>query len=295
MKVSGRARLGLGILVLWVATLGWHVKRQYFRPLTEVIASGARMLPPGTSYYTVLRQDRQVGWAQSRVDTLPGGEGFLLEERLELRLPELGGSGAAGLSTRAELGPSLSLRRFAARTAGVLGAVSVEGEVIGDSLLRARTTRDGPPDAVTAPLDGPVVLSSAVALRLAAEGSLRPGDRLRLPILDPLSLELRPVELRVIDEAIRTYPDSATTDDTGRWLPARTDTVRAWLVEQELRGVRLRSWVDEDGRLLEARTIAGLRLERTAFELAYFPYRELTSPARESSPVAPRERDGSGG
>jgi hypothetical protein len=56
----------------------------------------------------------------------------------------------------------------------------------------------------------------------------------------------------------------------GVWVTAREDTVQAWWIEQEVAGIRLRSWLDEDGRLLSADVFGGLRLERTAFELALF-------------------------
>lgn len=293
MRSSGRARLGVGILLLWAGSLGWHVKRQYFRPLDEVIASGARTLPPGTSYYAVFRQSRQVGWAQSRVDTLPASSGFLLRESLEARLPELGAAGETRLTTEAELGPSLALRRFVTHAGGALGDISVEGEVIGDSVLRASVSRGASEDSLRLRLDGPVILSTAVAMRLAAERSLRAGDRFRLPVLDPVSLETRPAELRVLEAAVRTYVDSATTDEAGRWIPARRDTVKAWLVEQTVAGIPLRSWIDEDGRILEG-AVAGLRVRRTAFELAYLTYRALNDPVSADTVGSPATENSNG-
>ena len=76
--MSGRARLATGIIALWIVALGWQVKRLYFRPITQIVAQAARTLPPGTSYYRVYQGDRQVGWAQSQVDTLPSAGASIL-------------------------------------------------------------------------------------------------------------------------------------------------------------------------------------------------------------------------
>ena len=86
---------------------------------------------------------------------------------------------------------------------------------------------------------------------------------------DPLTGSTRPMELTVLEERIRTFPDSVTAED-GRWQVAREDTVTAWRVEHDISGIPLEAWVDEDGRLLEANAVGGFRLVRTAFEFAYF-------------------------
>lgn len=272
-RASGRARLGLGILLLWAGTLAWHVKRQYFRPLEEVVALGARTLPPGAAYYAVQRDGRQVGWARSHLDTLPAGGGFLLEDRLEVFLP-LGPERVTVLASEVELGPTLALRRFAVESRGALGRFSASGRASGDTLLLVRVEREGRADSLRLSLDGPVLPSYALAMRLVAGGGLRPGDRVRLPVFDLASLSTRQALVRVLEGGLRSFPDSATVDEAGRWVPARRDTVRAWLVEREAAGLRLRTWIDEDGRLVEAEMAGGLRLDRTAFELAYYPFRD---------------------
>lgn len=272
--MTGRSRLAVAILTLWVATLAWHVKRQYLRPFDEVLAETAGRLPPGTAYYAVYGGDERLGWAQSRVDTLPGGAGFLVQDRMEGRLPGLGSFGPTFLETRVRLGPTLALESLTVQSRGPLGPLSARGSVDGDSVLRLLVAREGPTDSVSVRLDGPVVPATSLAMRLAAERSLEPGDRIRVPIFDPVTLSRRIARVEVLARERRSFPDSADTDASGRWHVARRDTVRAWLVEREVAGLRLRWWVDEDGRLLEADLGGGLRLERTAFELAYYPYRE---------------------
>lgn len=300
--MSGRRRLALGVLAVWIATLGWHVKRTYFRPVTELVAEAATTLPPGTWYYTVLRDGRPVGWAQSRLDTLPSQGGFRVTDRLtaDVTLPALG-DGRIRLESEMELGPTLALRSFTVRSEGLLGTLRLEGEVLGDTVLVVRdggpegdvppgTGREGPEGADGGEavrrvrLDGPVVPAAALPLRFVAWREVRPGRRFRLDLFDPTTLSVRSVDVEVVAHEVRSFPDSATTDSTGRWIPASRDTVDAWLLSRTLAGVQVRSWVDEDGRLLEAEAGAGLRLRRTAFELAYYGREEAAETPGSGKP-----------
>lgn len=271
--MSGRGRLALAILVVWAGTLAWHVKREYFRPVAELIAAAARTIPPGVAYYAVFQEDRRVGWAQTEVDTLPSASGFLLRDRLILREPIVPGGDRMRLAIDARLGPTLTLESFRLDAEGIDGIRHVEGEVHGDTALEVRIHGEGGVRRDRITLEGPIVLSAAWPLRFAAHHEVSPGSRFQVEIFDPLSGTSRPVELTVLETAEKVFPDSMVVED-GRWAAARYDTVRAWRIEQDLYGITLRSWVDEDGRLFETEAPGGLRLERTAFELAYFGERD---------------------
>jgi hypothetical protein len=308
--VSLRKVAAAGLIAVWVGVMAWQARRLYLRPETARVASASRLIPPGVAYYSVSRAGRRVGWARSSVDTLPGGTGFRLTDRIVLQLralaasaggelPSLGmgaASGGAGGGTgdssgpsegdagtveilsEAQVGPTLALRSFHASSTGLLGGLSARGEVEGDSLLLlqaadSRGRGHGPVDTVRT--RGPIVFENAVPLRVAAEERAGARDSLQVRVFDPLSMAPRIVTLRILQSATRTYPDSADRDSTtGRWVPARLDTVRAWKVAREQGGLSLTSWVDEDGRILEAE-MGGLQLRRTAFELAYYGFEAL--------------------
>jgi hypothetical protein len=65
----------------------------------------------------------------------------------------------------------------------------------------------------------------------------------------------------------------------GRWASARTDSVPAWRIAEVFGGVRVESWVDEDGRVLRASSAMGFSMEKTEYELA--------RQAQEDSRLAP--------
>ena len=292
--MSTRKAIAVLVLAVWVVALGWHAKRLYLRPEAEVLADAARTLPPGVSYYAVYQGDRHAGWARSEVDTLPAG-GFVLEDRMRVSLEGLGIPGGAELNSRPELGPSRALRSFRGEASGLIGGLTADGRVEPDSVLSFRVIRGGDTTRRSVRLDGPVVPSTALPLRVAAEGESEAGDRYRIQTFDPLQLSYQTQEVRVLERRVLTVPDSARRDSSsGEWVVARHDTVTAWRVARELAGVELESWIDEDGRYVEVSTGAGLRLERTAFELAYFGS-DARQPDSESPEASGAAADRAGG
>jgi hypothetical protein len=296
--VSLRRVAAFLFLAAWVGVLAWQARRLYLRPESQRVASAARLIPPGVAYYRVSRAGRRVGWAQSEIDTLPAGNGFRLTDRIVIEIGALaaslgsdapraglaGGTAGAGRATaeirsEAEVGPTLSLRWFRASASGLLGGLSGVGRVVGDSLLvvsAADSTGRPRGAADTIRTGGPLVFENAVPLRLAVEQRAGAGDSVRIRIFDPLGMGPRMVTLRILERATRTYPDSADTDSlTGRWEAVRLDTVRAWKVARETGGMSVTSWVDEDGRILEA-SLGGFELRRTAFELAFYGFQGET-------------------
>jgi len=288
--MSFRKISALVLLVLWIGALLWQARRLYLRPEAERLAAAARTLPPGVAYYRVERAGHRIGWAQSEIDTLADASGFRLSDRIVVELGALGASlgdrSAGGLAPRgerrpgataevrseAEVGPTLALRWFRATSTGLLGGLSARGDVVGDSLLvlAALDSAGTPGRADTVRIDGPIVFENAIPLRFAAEQQAEPGDSVLIRTFDPVRMASRTVALHILGRATRTYPDSAARDSaTGRWEVAGRDTVRAWKVRRDVGGVSFTSWIDEDGRFLEAE-VGGMKLVRTAFELAYY-------------------------
>lgn len=267
--MSRRGLYVVAILLVWGATMGWHFKRLYLRPPSELLAEAARTIPPGTAYYAVFRGDRRVGWAQTDIDTLPGTSGFLLRDRMILSEPLMPGLDPMRFRIEAVVDPTFNLEHFDVVAEGVPGIRQVRGEVHGDTALDLALRGDGPGRSQHISLDEPIVVAAAWPLRFAAQREVEHGEEFQLPVYDPLTGSRRTMSLRVLAQETRTFPDSVTAEG-GKWVTAREDTVQAWHVRHNLSGITLDSWVDEDGRLLETNAPGGIRLERTAFEFAYF-------------------------
>jgi len=267
----------------WILALGWNARREHFRPEAERLALGAAMLPPGAAYYALDAGGRGAGMVSVEIDTLPGRAGFYIREQYTVRLPGLGEAGETGIRTDTWLGPGVTLDSLRRRTVRGDDTLHALARIVGDSLRW-----EGGEGAVTRPLTAATAVQTEASwpLRYVAAGGAEAGDVRRLTLLDPATGHLRELDLRTLESGMRVFADSADTDpDTDEWIVAGRDTVRAWRVERA--DTRREAWVDEDGRVIEAELAGGLRMRRTAFELAFFAD-ELDEPT-EPEPTEPTE------
>jgi hypothetical protein len=268
MRAGPRRFLAGAVLLIWVAMLGWHVRREYFQPELARLAEAALSLAPGVNFYTLRMGGRAVGLATSRLDTLP--DGFVLEDLLSLEMPALGQTGAAVVRTQVRLSPSLVMREFSFSLESDIGRYSVSGTVEGDTLLNLKLDGAGAgQQEVTHRLARAPVFAAVLPMRLAAGEGLSVGNRLQFPVFDPSSLSTRNVEVQVTDHDTLLVPDSAELDpETGRWRPAGFDSLPAWKIAEVFGGIRVESWIDADGRVVKASSPMGFVMEKTEYELA---------------------------
>ncbi len=266
MRISRRRILAFGILGAWLAVVGVHVRREYFRPLDVVLAQGAAALAPGSMFYLARMGDRPIGVATARLDTL--ADGFLVEDFLTLDVPALGAMHRAVARTRVRLTKSLGLVNFDFDLDSEIGRFAVRGAARGDTLIELEIGAGGDRQRTSIAVGEGLVLPSALPLRLAAAGRLAVGQRMNVRLFDPSTLAPRDVELKI------TAHDTILVADTAVWDPGRgewvgvPDTLPAWRIEETFGGVSVTSWVDEDGRLIRAESPLGFTLERTAYEIA---------------------------
>lgn len=263
-----RRFLAVAILVLWVGTVGWHIRREYFQPdLARLAEAAVAALGPDAHFYALTLEGRTIGLASSRLDTVP--EGFLLEDRLTLELPALGQRGMASAVTRVTLSQALRMRTFHFTLDSDGGRFEAVGRVEGDSVLSVDVAAGGPSRTVTFRLPEPPIFAAALPLRVALSGALRVGQRMRLPVFDPSTLSTRAVEIEVLGRDTLVVPDSVVRNPAdGRWEVVTTDTVPVWHLAERFGGIQLESWIDERGRIVRSSSALGFAMERTAFELA---------------------------
>jgi hypothetical protein len=143
-----------------------------------------------------------------------------------------------------------------------------------------------PPETRRIPLTKPLLLPTLVPMTFALMERPTLGARRTFSVFDPLAMAPGEVTVAVRAESLFVVNDSASFDwDRKRWIPARRDTVRAWLVEQE--GGSLSGWVDANGRMVEATHPGNLHLEREAYEVAFENWQNWN--ARAVDPGADRD------
>lgn len=283
IPITRRRLLALAILGLWAGVVAFHIRREYFKPLALRLEAGSRGLAPGTLFYLVRMDGEAIGLATSRLDTV--ATGFALEELLTLDVPALDTIHRAVARTSVELSHALELRGFSFDLDSEIGRFSARGRAQGDSLLELEVGAGGSAQRSTLRLDEELVLPAALPLRLAAGGQLEAGRSYRLRLFDPSTLAGRAVEIRVTAHETLVVPkDTAIFDEArGEWRVAAYDTTPAWKVEESFGGVRVVSWMDEDGRLIRAESPLGFTLERTAYEVARAEWQRNPGNVRSAS------------
>ncbi len=253
------------ILTAWAVVLFVYGWRTTHVSSSERLATAARSLPPGDSWYAMFVGSERVGWERRQLDTLPGGRGFVLRERAVRELPPLGSTVRTETDLVAWLDAGVRLDSLEFRSLTGSDTIRLALRVEDDTMISLR------PGGSRRVSDRPQ-LSGSWPLRFASDESARRAGRLISVVLfDPETAVVREIDLRVGESRMRVWADSADTDsDTGEWIAVREDTVRAWRIDRIEGAVDLPIWVDEDGRVLEAEEPGGLRVERTAFELAFF-------------------------
>ncbi len=266
--MSRRAILGVAILLLWVAMLGWQVRREYFQPELARLAEATLTLDPLTHFYAIRMGEGTIGTSSSRLDTVP--EGFRLEDLTQLDLLAMGTTGGAAVRTRATLSRTLRLLDFEFLLQSDAGDFEARGRVEGDSLLVVELETGGTgPETIRYRVPEPPLVAGALPIRLAKGGELRVGRVLRFPVFDPSTVSSRVVEVEVLEEGRIPVTDSSTVDPaTGRWHPAPPREVEGWRIVERYGGIQVESWIDQDGRILRSTSPLGFSIVRTDFDLA---------------------------
>jgi hypothetical protein len=279
---------GAFIMVAWFVSLGWLVKRQYFSGDLPAGVSAEDRVAPGSFFFAVFSHGQQVGTASLSADTLP--DGVRVTSRLDL------GRGDQRLSQleNFELTPSLTLRRWSARSSGPREDVTVTAlrdpagllkVMLGDSGHQGRTRRLDP--GLALPL-------LAQGLRATVHRTLRTGDTLTFLVLDPMAAEVRPVRLAVLPSRPFHIADSARYGSDGRWTEALTDTVRTRVLVGVDPAAPMRLWLDFLGYPVRVEFPDSLVYERTTFEIANLNYRNgypLRSERWSRPPAGPMPAD----
>jgi hypothetical protein len=272
----GLSRRNIGRLVLlgWAVALAWLARRQFSHGDSADTAVRTRRLAPGAQYYAVYAGARQIGQLNLSVDTVV--DGVTLSELMVLDLPSGDSTGQLARGSEYALSRSLRLRHFTRTVYGVGERERLEGDLGADSILSLANSEgpNGAPAGLRIRVPTDAMLPVMLSYRAAFGGQLHTGGRFVAPLLDLGSAGTRPIIVKVTAESTFVVPDSAVWDSAGgEWIPATSDTLRAWRLEHDAGGAPTVSWVDETGALLRQETVGGLTLVRSAFEIVRNNYR----------------------
>ena len=284
--MNRRGLVAAAILLAWAGGLGALARRELFKGSGQRLAELALRVSPETFYYIVEQNGQQVGFASSAIDTT--GKGFILKDAFSADLPIGGTLHRATAQSEVKLTRGMVLTAFAVQFSADSSPITVVGVTEGDSAIRyVVTSATSPPDTQRLRTNGPVLLPTLVPLAVMLGEKPVVGRSFTVPMFDPTAMGTKNVTVSIQAESLFTVPDSAALDQaSGKWRIVHSDTVRAWKLggaDGQFSG----GWMDERGRMVEAKQAGGLVLKRTAFEVAFENWRDkqLATAASGATPA----------
>ena len=272
-----RKTIGLLVLLIWAAGLAFLYNRTTHQTLEQRLTEVGMRVSPETFYYSLHQGDTQVGVAASTVDT--SKTRVIATDMVRGRFPV--GNDTLRIEGRSEarFTRGMRLNDFMIRASGDLNPFQIRGVMQeGESkTLRITTEHKGErPITQEAIAEAPVFVPTVAPLPLLLTREPKIGDTVRVSLFDPMSRGLKTVTLHIEADSLFLIVDSASFDSTAnRWVKAHQDSVRGWRITRA--GSPLTAWVDKAGRLVAASEPGGIRMVRTAYELAFenFKNREM--------------------
>lgn len=269
--MTRRGYVAVSVLAAWAVGLGVLFARELNPSPAARLAEVALRIVPTTTFYTVEQSGKQVGFASIAIDTVPRAlqviEYLVTEPVPGTRLTD---------QVMVRLSRGLHLRDFESiRTIGS-DSTRISGMVTDSTMVVV-----GVSTTDTVPVASPSfagIIGATVTLLL---DDPRVGATSTLRTIDPATGAATMRETRVTAESLFVVVDSAVADSSGRWFAVHKDTVRAWRLQADS-SPALDVWIDAQGLVVEARRADGLRLRRTAFEIAFENWR-LANPSRAVS------------
>jgi hypothetical protein len=215
------------------------------------------------------RDGRIVGGASAEVDTTGYGIAFRQHAFGALLGDD---DDSVTVRARSSYTPTLTFGGFRIDVERGGELVVLSGQRTEDSLLALATEGLGERSGRTVSAPDPLFLPASAALPVVLLNRPRPGARTQVTVFDPLSQRTRIIPLTVARESVLVVVDSAGFDpESRRWQPARSDTLRSWLITSD--STRVSAWVDRSGAIVQLDDGRGTRAIRTAYEIAFENWR----------------------
>lgn len=240
-----------GVILLWVAALLLLWQRHAAVSATDRLVASAMQIAPTTYYYALFQGGKQIGVASSAIDT--SSHTMRITDILNARTVVYGDSQTVAGSSTAYLTRGFVLDSFALTLGGDQSPLRLTG----------------------APKGGErVFLPTLAPMALMLSGDPKVGRSGKYWVFNPLSQRVELTTLSITAESLLSVVDSARYDDPSKsWVPARTDTVRAWNITTPAASVD--AWVDAEGRVVTASEPGGISMTRTAYEMASVKMRNM--------------------
>jgi hypothetical protein len=285
---SRRALVAIGVLLLWVAGLGFLARRELFRPRLERLTEAGLRINQYTSFYALRENNQLIGYASSVVDTTTTEITITDQMIRELTVRRVAGrlrEVRASKSAKTRLTRTFKLKDFEWRTNTGALDLRASGRVDGDSLIYSVKTNDKPPVTGSIKLDGPVLVPNLVPHAIALMNDPQVGRKYTLPVFDPSRQAIVQVISRIERDTTFVLSDSAVLDTVTRvWKPIRLAEIKAWYVSSSPGGFN--GWLDETGHIVQTDELDA-RVTRSTIEEAFENWMVRVNQRRRAAGLLP--------
>ena len=265
---SRRALVAIGVLLLWVAGLGFLANRELFRPRLDRLTEAGLRINQYTSFFALRNNDELVGYASSIVDTTTTEITITDQMVRELGIRRERGRPRefrASKSAKTRLTRTFKLKDFEWRTNTGALDLRATGRVEGDSLIYSVSSNNKPPTTGSIKLDGPVLVPNLIPHAIALMNEPVVGRKYTLPVFDPSRQAIVQVTSRIEKDTTFVVSDSAVLDSATReWKPIRHVDIKAWLISSSPGGFN--GWLDETGHVVQTNELDAKVLRSTIDE-----------------------------
>lgn len=246
--------LALAIVAFWLVMVGLLVKRTYLdypqssqTPFPAHIDRTDPIL--GEEWMGIYMGKGKIGYSVTNIQK--GNNTYLISERTLMKFRVMGTPQVIHVFTKSVIDEDFSLRSFRFRFQSGVVKFQAQGKVAGGK-MELHIDSGGREIQETIPLKAPTYLPGSLSFVLLRQG-LNVGKEWRFPIFDPLTMSN--------DEIIISIEGEEKVRIGG-------EKVLAYRLKESFKGVVVRAWISEEGKILKEECPLGMVLIRETREEA---------------------------
>ena len=227
--------------MLFADRAGWIDRHRFQAALP---AANAESISERDTWMNIFQNNRKIGFSHAALSRDEAG--LLLRQTLFMRINTMGMVHGIHLKTEGRLRSDMTLAAFRFSMHSGRFAFAASGSVH-DKHMVIQTESAGERRTVKVSLASRPYLAAGLFDALWAAGPV-PGFRRVIPVFDPATMGQEPVTVEVLDT------------DT---LSVMGESVKAWKVAVDFKGVHQRAWIGEGGEVLRQEGFIGITMEKT--------------------------------
>jgi Transglutaminase-like superfamily len=236
---SSRNTIRIFFIILWIVLFGALLKRDYFIKSIDVREQQIIKRGREESFSGIYFRDERIGYVKNRLTPSDSG-GYVLYEDAYLILNILNESHPVDMRIKATLSPEMLLQDFNFHFTSPFYKMFAEGQVKGREINFSLTTgKETITDSIH--LENPPYLSTNSRSYLLKQ-DLQPGDKLKIPYFDPISLSGK--------DTVMEYKGRQKI-----LIKRRVYNLHHFV--ETFSGVKINSWLNDEGKVIKEESPAG--------------------------------------